>query len=103
MSKRTFSELPANYQQGLFSIEAECKDALAKSHLFVDKIGWENLGLMACHLMIHPFNHRFDTKFGKLAIINADEPNMQLIIDCKLQFLVDKLVQARRRIKLNEK
>lgn len=98
MNKCTFFELPANYQQGLLNIEIQCKKALAtKSNLSVDKIEWDTIGLMACHLIIHAFNRRFDTKFGKLAIVSADEPNMQLIIQCKLRFLIDELVQARRR------
>lgn len=102
MGNRAFSELPANYQQGLLDIETQCKAALARLHLSVDKIEWDKIGLMACHLIIHAFNRRFDTKFGKLAIVSADDPHIQRIIDCKLQFLVDKLVQARRRCNIKK-
>lgn len=95
-TKRSFVELPADYQQGCLRLKKQYKDVLMAAKLSVDEITWNKLNLMECHLIIHAYHQCFETKFSKLAVLNPNDKNVQTVILCKLQLLADTILRVKR-------
>ena len=76
MNKRTFSELPADYQTGCNSIEKQCSELLMASQIKFGAIYWDNLDLVFCYLYVQVANKTYHAKFGKRALTHFHDVGM---------------------------
>ncbi len=91
MSKRIFSELPADYQKGCHFIEKQCNELLVAASISFEAIYWDDMDLIACYLYVRVEGKLSRVKFGKRALTHSNEPGMLQSILFRLRSLVNQL------------
>ncbi len=94
MSKRTFSELPVDYQTGCHLIEKQCYKLLTTSKIRFDAVYWDDLDLVACHLYVRIADKIYHSKFGKISLTQTKDASVMRSIIFRLKLMINQIKQS---------